>query len=179
MREDESWKLQLTRRGTLRQRRPKRVKIPTDAEFILARIEPDTNGGCWLWTGAINTGGYGFSKRGLAHRLSHKTFKGEPGDFLVCHTCDVRSCVNPDHLWLGTHKDNSDDMMKKQRGGWHEKKPHHLSVWHDGDQNPSSKLSSLKAAEIRSSSLHKVDLAEKYGVSVSTINRILAGTIWI
>ena len=176
---DQSWKNELTRRGTPRIYKPKLVNKPSDADFLLSRIEPDANGGCWLWAGTINAGGYGYTSRGMAHRLSYKTFVGNvPDDILVCHTCDVRACINPAHLWLGTHKDNSDDMMKKQRGAWHSKKPAHLSYWQDGNQNPSSKLNSQKAEEIRTSAASKTDLAAAYGVSVSTIARVLARTIW-
>ena len=176
---DQSWKNELTRRGTPRIYKPKLVNKPSDADFLLSRIEPDTNGGCWLWAGTINAGGYGYTSRGMAHRLSYKTFVGDvPDDILVCHTCDVRACINPAHLWLGTHKDNSDDMMRKQRGAWHSKKPEHLAYWHDGDKNPSSKLNSRKAEEIRASAESKRDLAAKYGVSVSTIERVLARSIW-
>lgn len=78
---------------------------------------PEPNTGCWLWTGRINQDGYGiFGDSGTgAHRASFQLFKGEiPKGLLVCHHCDVRSCVNPDHLFLGTHRDNMDDMMRKR-----------------------------------------------------------------
>jgi hypothetical protein len=180
MREDDlSWKNTFTRRGTPRVYKPRIVNKPSDADFILERIEHDLNGGCWLWSKTTNAGGYGVTNRGLAHRLAYKTFIGDvPAGQLVCHSCDVRSCVNPAHLWLGTHKDNADDMMKKQRGTWCDKKPEHLSFWHDGNQNPASKLNSRKAEEIRASFESKHDLAAKYGVSVSTIARVLARSIW-
>lgn len=78
---------------------------------------------CWLWTGARNSRGYGcFSdgtgKRLLAHRYSYTLHRDViPEGLIVCHTCDVRECVNPEHLWVGTHKDNSDDMFAKNRQG--------------------------------------------------------------
>ena len=79
---------------------------------------------CWNWTGAPNMWGYGqirdmngrYGKKKLAHRISWNIHNGPiPNGMLVLHTCDNPLCVNPNHLWLGTHKDNNDDMMKKGR----------------------------------------------------------------
>jgi len=75
---------------------------------------------CWLWTGGIATQGYGVfrvdGKSVSAHRHSYKIHKGEiPDGMHVCHSCDVRNCVNPDHLWVGTATDNMQDMIKKGR----------------------------------------------------------------
>lgn len=85
---------------------------------------------CWLWTGALTKGGYGkinINKKFIStHRLSWELVNGEiPKGLHVCHTCDVRSCVNPEHLWLGTAKDNAMDREKKGRsdnGGYKKKK---------------------------------------------------------
>jgi hypothetical protein len=77
--------------------------------------------GCWLWTGAKNPSGYGqFSYNGLpmlAHRVS-LNLSGTPvgrHDF-ACHKCDVRACVRPDHLYVGTPRSNSIDMVTRGRG---------------------------------------------------------------
>ena len=172
------WHGQITRRGTVRQRKPRTVSKSSDAEYILSRIQHDTAGGCWLWSGPINRGGYGITTRGLAHRVAYRAFIGDAEGALVCHSCDVRCCVNPAHLWLGNHKDNADDMVRKNRSPWASKKPDHLRFWQDGEANPNSKLNRLSADEIRRSPLSKIELAGRYGVSISTVNRIKAGSIW-
>ncbi len=90
-----------------------------DKQRILSKIHKDENG-CWLFTGAIHWRGYGafwFKNKTIsAHRASYELFKGPiEKNLLVCHHCDVQRCVNPDHLFLGTNQDNSDDMTVKKR----------------------------------------------------------------
>lgn len=95
----------------------------TDIERFLSKAIPDPNSGCWLWSGAIN----GPSKRPYgqmrasgvkvrANRYAYESFVGQiPKGLYVCHRCDVSICVNPDHLFLGTPRDNVIDMMNKGR----------------------------------------------------------------
>jgi hypothetical protein len=85
-----------------------------------SRVEKQPEG-CWLWTGTIGTGGYGaFSYGGrvfTATRFLVENILGNTlGDLIVCHHCDVPQCVNPDHLFIGTHKLNADDRDMKGRG---------------------------------------------------------------
>lgn len=104
--------------------------------------------GCWLWQGAITPNGYGSTthkdKRISAHRLSYIAFNGDiPEGMFVCHKCDVMGCVNPDHLFLGTHSDNMQDMINKGR---------HPEPWNKGlKRGHSKKLSTVldKAVETR------------------------------
>lgn len=91
----------------------------------IARFWPKVKkspGGCWLWIGGRNGKGKGYGafsfggKNHPAHRISYAISKGQvPQRLKVLHTCDVKSCVNPDHLFVGTTQDNSDDMCQKGR----------------------------------------------------------------
>lgn len=99
--------------------------------WVLARFMAmvQRTDGCWIWTGARNQFGYGmFSvehRARPAHRWSYEYFIGEIPTGLEClHTCDFRNCVNPDHLWVGTSKDNIHDMCRKKRHRSMAKAPH-------------------------------------------------------
>lgn len=87
--------------------------------------------GCWEWQACTNGAGYGIVGIGgkrvdRAHRVSYRLHKGEiPAGLFVCHTCDNRRCVRPDHLFLGTNQDNVDDMVTKGRNS----KPPLMAGW--------------------------------------------------
>lgn len=98
----------------------RRVTNRPTQEFITSSvdIEPDTN--CWLWNRYVQSLGYGQAevcgKIWLAHRLSWTVYRGViPAGLLVLHRCDTPLCVNPQHLFLGTHQDNTDDRVAKGR----------------------------------------------------------------
>lgn len=138
--------------------------------------------GCWDWKGPIARGGYPVmscrraigSDRG--HRASWLIHKGEiPAGLYVCHTCDNPICTNPDHLWLGTHKENNDDKIAKSRQN-NTPPPHKV-----GSENGASKLTEKQVKEIKillEKRLTSRDIGRQYGVSKTTILRIKKGTHW-
>lgn len=161
---------------TARRRALMASKIEPLPKRILDRIEYDTNGGCWLWTGAmiLKTGygtiGYGGRSHG-AHRASYETFKGPiPTGLLVCHRCDNPACVNPDHLFLGTVRDNSQDMIAKGR------KP-----TFPGSSAPGAILHEKQIPIIRrliADGLPNREIGNRFGVTPDVINAIKAGRSW-
>ena len=112
------------------------------------------------------------NKSCLAHRYSYRYHCGPiPNGLLVCHHCDNPSCVNPNHLFLGTHRDNMDDMTKKNR-----------YARHPGEQNGSSKLTDDQVREIRAKHIFRVYtyqmLADEYNMSRDSIQKIVKRKIW-
>ena len=97
-----------------------------------AKVE--RSAGCWNWTASTNVGGYGQLRVGgqngqprVSNRIAYELMVGTiPDGLLVLHKCDNPRCVNPNHLFLGTHQDNSDDKIAKGRQGknWQSKKTH-------------------------------------------------------
>lgn len=139
----------------------------TRSEF-LKRIHKTES--CWEWIGTITSHGYGHFKRNgklyRAHRLSFALFNGTiPAGVLVCHSCDNRKCVNPDHLWLGSNQDNSIDMSMKGRGVGNRIKHH------SGDDNVNTKLTKDKITAIKnlSSSLSQRAIARIFNVSQASV----------
>ena len=110
--------------------------------FIEEPAYVEDKNGCWIWQGYINKRGYGIaSRKGLrirAHRLFYQAYKGAIKDLHVLHKCDNPSCVNPDHLFLGTHKDNMRDKAKKGR-----------APGFKGESNPFCKLTFKQVLKIR------------------------------
>lgn len=137
--------------------------------------EADANSGCWLWSGVTLSSGYGQirvqNRKWLAHRLSWSLNKGLlPAGALVLHRCDVRSCVNPDHLFLGDHRDNIVDCIQKGR---------YKNL--GGETAPNKKLSWTQVAAIQEALARgdtQQSIADKHRVSRSNISAIKRGVSW-
>lgn len=138
----------------------------------------DKTDACWNWTANKNNKGYGMiwdlqlNKKVLAHRTSWELVHGSvPFGQCVLHKCDNPGCVNPEHLFLGTVRDNAIDMMSKGRGRY---------VAHHGESNGFSKLTWEKVREIRR--LKQVfsasELAVMFGTCESNIGHVLSYRSW-
>lgn len=127
-------------------------------------------GGCWVWTGSRTTAGYGNINIGdhqtrYVHRLTWELSHGPiPHGMRVLHRCDLPSCVNPAHLFLGTAKDNSVDMMSKGRG---------RAQFRHSNNNLRAKLTDALVAELRTvyygSNLSMRAIGDSYGLSKGTV----------
>ena len=134
----------------------------------------DKSGDCWNWTGGIGHEGYGdlnFNhKKYLTHRFSYELHNGKiPEGKLVCHKCNNRKCVNPDHLYAGTQKQNSNDMIL-------------AGTLIHGKDHCHAKITEKDAVEIQrlyaqGGWTHRT-LAEKFRINHSNIGNILRGTRW-
>ncbi len=176
-------------------------------ECIERNTIPEPNTGCLLWIAAVSEKGYAMTSVGAktfrVSRLLFASLNGKiPNKMFVCHKCDQPSCVNDKHLFLGTAKQNTADMIAKgrrtkettQKGDLHwsrinpdwvakgvsnganthpEKRPR-------GETQGNHKLTEKSVFEIRAigNSMHKQDIADIYGVSRRTIGNILQGRGW-
>ena len=139
-------------------------------------VSVDLGTRCWIWTGPLYWNGYGVFSRGgrsggnvRAHRFSWEVSRGSsPGGMLVLHHCDTRRCVNPEHLFLGTHKDNINDCTAKRR---------HVF----GSKHVLAKLTEESALEVirrRKRGEPRAALAREFQVCVTTIDNVLARRKW-
>ena len=135
---------------------------------------PEPNSGCWLWLGAVNRLGYGVvtkraaSKAIFAHRAAYIAAHGSiPEGMDILHRCDNPPCVNPCHLFPGTHTDNMHDMIRKGR---------HVSP--KGEAHGAAKLTADEALAIRVSKEPHAVLATRYGISKHTVHTIRSKRSW-
>lgn len=142
-------------------------------EHIRERVQYDTNGGCWLWDRALCVG-YGqiqhpvHKRLWLAHRLSYEAFFGPiPKGLCVLHKCDNRTCVNPDHLEIGTLQKNALDCYARNR-----RSPANVVL--TAEQVEEAK----RLYQWRSPTHGLVALAPRYGVTSQTLGKAVRGTTW-
>ena len=154
------------------------VRLPSLEERLWSRVNKngpihpyDSNlGNCWLWLGATSPKGYGVigvaaTKTEQVHRVVWRMKHGEiPHGMYVCHSCDRRNCVN--HLFLGTPKDNTSDMLKKGREA-------------RGERSGTSKLSTGQIVSIRTiTGKLQREIAKEFGVDQSSISKIRSRLGW-
>ncbi len=140
---------------------------------------------CWLWTGSIDKNGYGLTtyrgKLTKAHRAAYTEFKGSPGELFVLHTCDTPACVRPKHLFLGTQKDNVQDMLSKGRG-YVQTEAHRLfQKTKVGERNSHAKLTEEDVLTIRAryaAGEKMIRMEEEYKVSYACIQFICHKRSW-
>lgn len=147
------------------------------AERFEEKVVRDPNSGCWLWSGCLSRGDYGKigsgGNRGQtlpAHRVAFEIYRGPiPDGLCTLHKCDVRACVNPDHLFLGTKKDNTAAMMAKNR--------HRMGGTH-GERHGRAKLTIEQVRHIRERKMLQREYAALYGIKQVSVSAIMRGVNW-
>lgn len=143
-------------------------------ERIERNCVPEALSGCWLWTSCVDSDGYGYlhnrtidaAKNLKAHRVAYEEFIGPiPEGKYVCHTCDVRSCVNPAHLWLGTHEENQNDRIAKGRSA-------------KGNSCSHARLNSALVLEVRAAQGTMKSIGLQFGFSPQTIHDVRTRKTW-
>lgn len=152
--------------------------IPSNA--LIKKIWDNTlvTNDCWIWQGSKNPAGYGNMWTGERYDRPHRIVwcyannswiaNGQQ----VCHHCDNPSCVNPDHLFIGTSKDNHQDMIAKGR----QNRPDHVGINHPRTFFTEDDIHNIRLA--LSKGTRPVELARKYGLSISTVQSIKTQNNW-
>lgn len=156
----------------------------TPLAHLLSKVSIDKSSGCWNFTGFRLVNGYGrihddisygIPKVLLAHRYSWIVHNGPiPKGMLICHHCDNPACVNPKHLFIGTHSDNMQDMHRKGRGAIRGPMPKTR-----GEAHWKNKLALRQVREIKARSGEpRKKLAAEFGVTDAYISQIICGRKW-
>lgn len=144
-----------------------KVKLPESERFMSHVVKHES--GCWLWQAYCMKNGYGLfrtpSRHQLAHRVSYRLFVGIIDSREVMHKCDVRNCVNPNHLSLGTRLENMQDAKQKGRMCF-------------GEKHGRSKLSNEQVYLIRKSNKLQREIAADFGITQSHVSVIKNGKQW-
>lgn len=164
------------------------ARIPIEQSFWRMVTKTDS---CWLWTGNTLPGGYGQIKARrpsrtmlMAHRVSWSIHFGPiPDGLCVCHKCDVRNCVRPDHLFLGTHAENSADMAKKGRAakGLQSGAYTKPEMVRRGESHGNSKFTEFQVMAIRSmkqSGKTYTEICRTFGINRGTAWQIVKRQLW-
>lgn len=149
-------------------RKPRHTPVP---DRFWAKV--DKSGDCWLWTSAVATSGYGVlnidGRTVRAHRLSWALANGRiPDGTLGLHRCDVRLCVRPEHLFLGSYADNMADAAAKGRTS-------------RGTHRPTASMTTSGVHEVRrlvASGLSDVEVAQALAITRSVVRNIRTGHTW-
>lgn len=156
----------------------------------LLRKVTKNESGCWIWNGTKNGSGYGTIGAGsrtdgkaFVHRVSYEHFIGEiPEGLFVCHKCDVKLCVNPEHLFSGTQTDNIADARSKGRLLSGKRWLDVGRVLCKGEDHGRSKLTELEALEIiylfKNTGLNKAQIARRFEVCRATVRNIVNRKNW-
>jgi hypothetical protein len=151
----------------------------TIEEYFAQRVSIDLLTGCWNWKSVLDKNGYGKCKSSIvarklnecsAHRGAYRHYIGEiPNGMHVCHKCDNPSCVNPEHLFLGTHDDNMEDRQRKNR-----------TAKVQGEAHGKAKLTEKQIKEIRQlqGQISAEKVARQYGIAESTVYPIWTRKSW-
>jgi hypothetical protein len=150
----------------------KHSKFLAITERMLIDSMPVPWSGCHLWLRTVNNGGYGMTswqgKQILAHRAAWLSVNGPiPVGMCVLHRCDVRTCVNPEHLFLGTIQDNNKDR---------DAKGHMLAA--RGERAGKAKLTNVQVLAIRADTRRQAMIAADYGIAACSVSQIKARKLW-
>ena len=152
------------------------IKEERLAKLFASRVVEVLPSGCHIWMGGVNDQGYGLIRHGSRHKRAHRVAwemaKGPiPDGMVILHRCDVPSCVNPDHLSIGTQAENLKDMFAKDRGRTPDNR---------GERQGSAKLTAEGVRQIRKmdGTIPRKEIAEMFNIDTSNVGLICRRKAW-